>query len=68
MKKITENQQFAEEVADRKVLAIHAAQKKSKLVQRNAISKISDIMPNYLKRLAPKKDDNFEIEIFNEIY
>ena len=24
-------------------------------------------MSNYLKRLAPKKDDNFEIETFNEI-
>ncbi len=46
MKKITENQQFAEEVADRKVLAIHVAQTKSKLLQRNVISKISDKILN----------------------
>ncbi len=67
LKKITENRQFAEDVVDRKILAIHAAQTKSKLVQKNATSKISDKLSIYLRRLAPKKDDDFEIETFDEI-
>jgi hypothetical protein len=67
LKKITENRQFAEDLVDRKILAIHAAQTKSKLVQKNATSKISDKLSIYLRRLAPKKDDDFEIETFDEI-
>lgn len=67
LKKITDNKQLAEEATDRKILATHVTQTKSKMVQRNAFTDVADKMSVYIKRIMPKKDDNFAEDTFNSI-
>jgi len=67
LKKITQERKIAEEATDRKILATHFAQTKSSLVQKNASTSLADRMSSYIRRIIPKKEDNFAEETFNEI-
>lgn len=42
---------FKTTATDRKVLAMHCAQTKSKLVQRNELSSLADRMSSYIRRM-----------------